>query len=153
MSFGSKELTNQRLVPLHISCPGTPKASSSPTNFRVEPSLKSSLANSCRLILVFKRFYILVRKVKIFSSRFLNSTHEWKPDAFVALYRFHVCQPTHTTSTFFVLYHCLQNWHLIKRTRTSGISGNKPGTSDRVMDGTPQKGPHQVVALSFVTAL
>ena len=41
-------LTNQHLI-LPISCLGTPKAGSSPTNFRTEPSLASSSAVSLPL--------------------------------------------------------------------------------------------------------
>jgi hypothetical protein len=39
-------LTNQHLILLHISCLQTPKAGSSPTNFRTEPPLASSSAIS-----------------------------------------------------------------------------------------------------------
>jgi hypothetical protein len=39
-------LTNHRLILLRVSCLETPKASSSPTNFRTEPSLVSLLAIS-----------------------------------------------------------------------------------------------------------
>ena len=39
-------LTNQRLILLHISCLETPKAGSSPTNSRTEPSLASLSAIS-----------------------------------------------------------------------------------------------------------